>query len=149
MVKIKYGDNEFEVQVECLTILRFPNGRICDLSIEIIDDQNVLSINIINNYKFLDHILSVKFLEDRKSHGQSTVEFILECASKYSLIILNPSGYDQNSIEYIIDQLYEYPLLLFIDSKTYFSIFEDYTCDIKDFRDLERRDVFRLDKFKL
>jgi hypothetical protein len=148
MIIIKFEGNEFKIHVGHLNILRLPYERIQDLSIEFVGGQNVLGINFKNDYKYLDHIFAVKFFTDRKSPGQSTVEYILERSSKYSLIILDPGGFDQNSIEYVIDQLSEYPLLLFLDSATYFSIFEDYTFDVKDFRDLKRREVFSLDKFK-
>ncbi|MBK8826932.1 MAG: hypothetical protein KAX53_00710 [Saprospiraceae bacterium] len=148
MVVISFGASEYKMNFDRLFIFRFPSERQKDVNIEFIGINKVLGINFMNDYKYLDHILAVKYFKDRKSKGEDTVDFILERASKYSLIVLDPGGFDRNSIEYVIDHLSDYPILLLLDSNTYFSIFEDYTCDVKSIDVLRRREVFRIGKYK-
>ena len=87
------------------------------------------------------------FKRESESLGESTVNFLTKNVLSYDFSILYPAGYDQNSIEFVIKHCKEMPLLIILNSVTYFEIFLDESYgNVYEYKKLAKNNV---SKFKI
>ena len=88
------------------------------------NNYKILGINF-RDTKLSKSILAVTFNKECESLGISTINYLNQNLAKYDFGILYPAGFDHNSIEYVIENSKEMPLLVLLDSLTYYRIFTD------------------------
>lgn len=143
-IVFEINDQRLSLYNTDLSIWRISHHVINSLKISDSGSNRILGINY-EDSNLTEFIQTQSFRKERDSFGTATVCYLNAVLPKYDLGILYPSGYDYNSIEQVINKCSEMPLLILLDSTTYYTLFEDKSVGkICEYKSLERKSIFRV-----
>lgn len=130
-----------DVCVKNLLIWRISDLTFNSLKLRETNNYKILGVNY-RDPKLTKSILATSFKEEQKSLGISTINFLSQNLKNYNLGILYPAGYDVNSIEYIIEKGEKMPLLVLLNSATFYKLFADDSYgQVYEYKNLTRNNV--------
>ncbi|MFM2394765.1 MAG: hypothetical protein RLZZ546_2747 [Bacteroidota bacterium] len=134
-----------EVKVNKLMILKLSDNLIRLIRINNKLSCKILGINF-DHGEIHTSIFSKAFIKDEESFGVDTVNFLKDNLIHYDITILYPAGYSRVSIEYILEKMNQQPIIMILDAKSYYNLFNDNSLvgEIYEYHLLERISEFKI-----